>query len=240
MATRNKVGVFYKDCLKEAKSFDLILFAGSDAISLLIKYITEKEINDKLDEHYGENTYSHVGIVIRKDVLDYLDDDKIYVWESTMSGKLGEGVKNIDGNSFLGIQLRDLEKVIKAYDDSDKTRVALLPLIIDYDTNKLDEFKRFFNRYNNTLYDINPASLLSSLIPCIRPARKSFEELLGTEDLLFCSEMTTLVYKLLGLFPEHINEKNVVPQDFIGADIDGQIPANIFGPPIIMTAYPGK
>lgn len=238
MSSSNKIGVYYKECLKSAKSFDLVLFSGSDVISLMIKYMETYQIKKKIDDEYNQFTYSHIGIVIRNDVLGFLEQDKVYIWESTMSGKLGEGVKNIDNNSFLGIQLRDLHEVVKAYDDSDTTRVALLPLNVDYDKNKLGEFNRFYYRYNNTLYDINPTSLISAICPCLRPARKSVEELLGTEDLMFCSEMVTSVYKILGLFPDHINEKNVVPQDFIGGDIDRQIPANIFAPLIVMTAYP--
>ncbi len=38
-----------------------------------------------------------------------------YVWESTMSGPLADGVRNVNHKSFLGVQLRNLDEVIREY-----------------------------------------------------------------------------------------------------------------------------
>lgn len=232
----SKPGISYQNFKSEICSFDLILFAGADVVSHLIKYLEKRRITKALDENYDKYVFSHVGIAIRNDVLPELDDD-VYVWESTMSGRLGEGTKNVDGKAFLGVQLRNFTDVLKNYDKSKKTRIAISHLRVPFDMDYArTQFQIFFDKKNKTFYDANCYSLLSSLFVCLRGARSKMERESGTEEWLFCSELAALTYKSIGIFPDDINEKDVVPQDFIGADVDCKIP-QIFEEPVVITYY---
>jgi hypothetical protein len=128
-----KPGEPYSFIRDRIKSLDLILFRGSDLVSTTILSIESKV--DKTDAQF-----SHAGIIIRGEDLappeaehskkfDWIKPESIYIFESTMSGGLSDGVLNVYGKSFLGVQMRDFDQVVKAYDTSSpKTRLAWLPL----------------------------------------------------------------------------------------------------------------
>ena len=216
---------------------DLVLFAGSDFVSSLIRHL-ENKLAHVPKRGIAAGAFSHVGIVVTSEILDHpnVHPGKLYVWESTMGGKLGCGVKDVDGNTFFGTQLRDLDELAPRYLKSKKSKIAIgrliknpLSGIVDLeDRGYIKEvFTRIFNRYNAIPYDINPFSLLGSALPPLRDVRDASEDVLHTKRWMFCSEMVAQVYKDLGVLPGSLDARDVIPMDFLGYDTDNIVPVII-------------
>lgn len=219
-----KDGELYSRVRGNLRPFDLVLFSGNDFVSDTIKYLEYKQLRKP-----EADDFSHVGMIVTDQILNHplVQPGKVYIWESTMSGKLADGVPNIDGRSFLGVQLRDFDEVIKAYDVPNDTRIAYAslkqnPLDSPADVDIIKSgFTELFNSLNGTLYDLNCLSLLGALYPCIRPCRNCCMCRCNS-DWLFCSELVATVYKRFGIFPQRVRPENVVPVDFLpGVDHDG-------------------
>ena len=222
---------------------DLVFFAGGDFVSGMIRFI-QGRIGGKVNKHnIPSGTFSHVGMIVTPNILDHpkVLPGKIYVWESTMSGRLGSGVPNVDGESFLGVQLRNFEDLVPKYlADGKKTKIAIAhlqnnPFLVSKRRSKVIakmKFTEVFHRYNGAKYDSNMLSLAGSGLACIRPIRKIAEEVLSTESWLFCSELIAAAYRDLGILPEDIDPKNTLPMDFLGYDTDekGRLPIVIETP----------
>jgi len=235
--TPTKQGDKYNKVKNQIKPFDLVLFKGGDYISDFIRYVQHLNTEIKYNKKYDVNSdqFSHVGMVVTKDILpdSSLKDGKLYIWESTMSGDLTDGVPNVLGESYLGVQLRDLDQVVKNYDANPHTQIAFASLKDEiYDeimfTPELsNKFVKLFALYNGIRYDANLLSLYAAVNKDYRSHRDLIEETLNTENWLFCSELVALIYKNLGIFPESIDPKNVVPMDFIGFDDEDEVNENI-------------
>lgn len=233
-----KEGYNFNDIKHKIKPLDCILFRGNELVSKVIKKLERSKVNSNYVE------YTHCGIVITRDLLDdyRLDPDKLYIWESTMSGKLQNGVYDIDGKAFLGVQIRKLDEVIEAFDKPNDTAVAWLKL----KNNPMKEFsmrgeirekfKIIYNEYNGRKYNINLLSLLSTVYVSLRPFRKPINKLFKTKDMIFCSQLVAIVYKELGLLDESVNPRNVLPIHFIPSiSQDVGIPTNLMKFPVRIT-----
>lgn len=201
------------------KPLDMIFFKGDDFVSETIRYLEKT----RLGKEAGE--FSHCGIVVTSDLISHpnIEEGKLYIWESTMSGSLGNGVYNIEGKTFFGSQVRDLEKVVNAYTNAG-AKVAWSKLEIEKEINK-EKFQKLFEKYNGIQYDFHPLSLFGALFPCLRKTRDA----VINKDWLFCSEMCFLIYQSLDYYDYRYDSKNVVPVDFLGYDED-EIP-RIFAKP---------
>jgi len=116
--------VNYYEIKNQIQPFDVLLFRGGDFISSAITKVQKLRL--------GNGSFSHAGLVINGYLLGYDDEDKkdkLYLWEITMSGKLTDGVPDIRGKSFLGVQVRDLDKVVEANLKNPKIKIGWLPLI---------------------------------------------------------------------------------------------------------------
>lgn len=234
------------------KPLDLIAFRGGDVISDLITFLEKETV--------GVDTFSHVGMVVTKDILDSydgeggtfdLDPSKLYVLESTFSydvaGRDGGGMDVIKEKGYFGVQLRDLETVVKRYISSDKTKVAWCRLL----DNPFDEsgarglvkqlFTRLFTKYYGIKYDLDAVDLLAAIFPALRDARE-IKDIMETKlcKLLshftdvdvkscpsgwqFCSELVANIYKGLGIMEDRVDTRNVLPVDFFGDDADDELP----------------
>lgn len=236
-----KKGKSFEKIKSQIRPFDLILFKGDELISDTIRFLEKSRLGK------GAGEFSHVGMIITSEVLDHpkIQENRLYIWESTMSGQLGEGVKNVDNRSFLGVQLRDFEEVVRKYDESPNTAVAWAALTDNPCANKsMDElmelkakFNTIFRKYNGKPYDANLFSLVGALFPCLRKLRNLSECKFINADWLFCSELCFHAYQDLKLYDEKFDPRDVVPVDFIGYDEDG-IP-NLFEPPVYITVFGG-
>lgn len=224
-----KPGVLYGNIKQKMRSFDLIMFRGEGLISNLIRALEKK--GNKIPE---SGDFSHAGIILRYDMLKYvypdnpnINEDSVYIWESTSNGKLGSDVLNIEGENFIGVQVRNLDRLIVNYDSGNKTAIAFGAL----KKNPIDKmtpenlkllFVETFNKYNKASYDWNACSLCGSVNKKYRACRDISEKIFNTDSWLFCSEFVACVYRDLGVYPATINPKNVVPSDiaYYLSDVD--------------------
>ena len=86
-----------------------------------------------------------------------MERNKLYIWESTMSGPLNDGVFNIHGDSFAGAQVRDLDDVVCAANHNSNNRLCYLPLKDEFvSPHHRHQFTRFFDDHNGSPYNFNP------------------------------------------------------------------------------------
>lgn len=178
----------------EMKSFDLLLFRGNDVISDAIANI---QCNDK---------FTHVGLVIHPSLLpDYnLDDNKLYVLESTFSHKI-VGMNNgppdsLTGEDFFGVQLRDFEAVCNSYIINDKTKIMWMPLS---STPQVTNFSQIFSRYHQRPFLSNNILDFTQITPELILMAKSIltKTLLNTilQSSFSCVNLVTSIYNDLGI-----------------------------------------
>jgi len=249
-----KAGAPYAAVRPDIRTFDLLLFRGKDPASSAVAAV------QRCFTGYGE--YTHVGVAVRGGDLPGTERGRLYVWESTASGPLGDGVPDVTGRAFVGVQLRDYDEVARAYDRHPDTRLAWAPLLAAGrahlaaadPTAARDPARGFspgsgrladlFADLNGTRYDAACCALLGSVNWVCRPFR-AVERCLCpvTRDWLFCSELVCLVYQHVGLIPADVDARDALPVDFVTApeggtyDADGSVP-EILAPPVRMTLYP--
>lgn len=250
-----KDGENYMEYKKHIKPLDLLLFKGSDFISDTIRFLQKKQLRPDSVAGYklDADAFSHVGLVVTSEILDddRLEEGVLYVFESTMSGRLTDGVVNIEGEGFLGVQLRELDLVVQCYDKPEDSRIAVAPIkqnILQevwggYSPELKKAFTTLFGLYNGNRYDANFYTLFASLNRCMRPVREEIEHVAGTEEWLFCSELVALIYRELKFLPKSVEPDNFVPMDFVGFDddvIDVEIPIPIIVEKPVYITYRGE
>ena len=233
-----KEGYLYDEIKAKIRPLDVILFKGNEFVSKMIRKLERS----KIKSNYVQ--YSHCALVVSRDLLnDYrLDPSKLYVFESTMSGHYGNDIYNVDGNAFLGCQLRCLDDLVHAFDKPAKTAVAWLKLknnpFRDPESKQqtIEKFRQIYDTYNGRKYNINFISLLATVYTSLRPFRRPINKLFKTKDMIFCSQLVAIVYKELGIIPESVNPQNVLPVDLIPSiDKDNEIPISLMKFPVRIT-----
>lgn len=239
-------GIKYKDIKNKIKPLDLIVFRGGEVVSTTIRLLQELKVNN--------NDWSHVGLVINTELLPNIPNgkkNKLYILESALSGDLNDGVPTSDGKIIFGVQVRDLQEVIKGYYKLNNTLVGYCKLknnpynqklyesLEEYEARLLilqADFINIYNEYGTKFFDISPLNLLASIFPSIRCFRNKWDKYIGIgKNWLFCSELVALVYHKLGIInlPD-FDPSDVIPVDFTsGNDDDGLIPFHKL-PPIIL------
>lgn len=242
------------DSVKDAmRTFDLLLFKGSDLVS---KAILEIETH----QTHGEAQFSHAGTCVqgvhlmpcvRESERTWLKEDGVYLFESTMSGKLSDGVPDVEGRSGLRVQLRDMRAVVAAY----KGKVAWCPLKVEVrpDAESTPAATRAaYEKYIGLPYDASVVDMAAvalgpvrwlrdcSLFRCARD-RLCCSRLCcrccckadnaSTSQWQFCSELVCNVYRDVGIVSTKVNPQDVMPVDFVPKpggretfDADGQVP----------------
>ena len=204
-----KKGEYYKNC--NIKPLDLLLFKGGDFVSDSIRKLSRKIMGGR----YEAGKFSHVGVVISREILNIpiLEYGKLYIWEATMSGKLGGDVYNVQGDWFLGVQIRDFDEVIQSYDKPDDTRIAYARLknYPEITPELKNTMFKLYDKYNGRPYELNFMQLFGALYPKARCCRPNY----GIKKFIFCSELAGIIYKELGIFNQDIEPYNIVPADFI-------------------------
>lgn len=216
------------------KPFDLIGFRGADFVGRGLRQLQRLQLGSAAD-------VSHVGLYVDATVLhsDHIKPGRRYILESTCGGPLADGVRNIYGEAFLGVQIRDLDEVLQ-HCKGEPFYCPMKKAWRDayYHTDQIDNVVW---SVVGTRYDANPVSLLGSLFPAFRCLRTLAET--KTQEWLFCSEMAAYVLKKNGLLPAGVNEKNVVPSDFLPGvtDSDADMPKIYEAPiPLVALAAPSS
>jgi len=219
-----KQGVDYKTI--PLRDFDLVLFSGGKTgTSGFIECLEKRRL--------GEGSFSHVGMIITSKSLPFQDlkDDKLYIFESTQSGKLTDGVLNIEGESYLGSQIREFDQVMKGYDSNPNSSIAVRRLVNNpLDIMNINDVKAImsflYGKYNHRRYEIDIFQLFEAMIPKLRIFRSKKME----DKFIFCSELVATIYKGFNILPKECNPSDVIPMDFVAEDEDHMINRNIFHP----------
>jgi hypothetical protein len=242
-----KIGQSWSTIKPTLKPFDIILFKGTGLAASCVSFLEQHTMRPADDIKMSPCTYyTHCGLVVTSEILDHplVVPGKLYLWNSTLSGSSDYGVQNIEGQTFFGVQLQDLDEVVLAYDRPNDTQLALCRLLQNPFNEKTIEkdllkqhFTLVFDKLNGRPYNLNFYSLLATVIPYLRSYRRDVEECLNTTTWLFCSELVAFVYKKMGIFPASTHPQNVAPMDFADYDegMRRNIPLNIIGNPTHFT-----
>lgn len=245
---RTKEGAPYSDIRPRLRTFDLIFFRGAGGWSKIIA--AAQEIVDGA----GAGAYTHVGMVVRGDA--FLPHSRhytppgpqcaAYIFESQNSND--DGIVNVHGRLESGVQLRNLDLVVAAYDGADGT-VLGWSAMLDERRPHDSSWPAVFARYDGTPYE-NILHLAAAACYCLRPLRALLRSCCARcgyssgSARQICSELVTNIYKDVGALPAWIESENVIPADYIvrpGAqrtfDADGEIPI-MFEQVVPFTAYP--
>ena len=174
---------FYPKLRKTLKTGDILLFSGHGIISTAIKIGTM-------------STWSHVGMVIKGDVM--------LVWESTTL-KTQADLDN--GLVHSGVQVCDLGRRVAEYDGEVAVRYLKKPLNDD-DLVVLHETR---HEHIATPYEEDIIELVKSAYD--GPFGHNVEDL----SSIFCSELVAMYFKRIGRLPESVPSNEYTPPDF--ADI---------------------
>ncbi|KAJ3232000.1 hypothetical protein HDU81_003368 [Chytriomyces hyalinus] len=210
----------------ELQPFDVVLFAGSDPAANFIKKITLHEVVPKVNLPFTE-IWTHSGILVDKTVLplDFLEDGKMYLYESIFSGEVVGYVYSkvlpldhvVAPRGFhLGPQLRDFAAVVEEGDSdvgicrlTDAHRQTVKQVMAANPNFLLDlynQFKDFTYPITNILPVIASASdrLYSDLqrfreasSNCFPKSRQSPQQQL--KHSIFCSELVATIFQKFGL-----------------------------------------
>jgi len=200
---------------------DLVLFKGDDFIS--------RSIRCAEDLSRGNSDFSHCGIIITRRLLDIqeLEPEKLYVLEST-TARDPASVNVVTGKSKFGVQIREFEALKTSYLKEAGSKIAICklkvnPFTINPEKTK-KEFVKIYNKYANSLYELNIFALLGTFIPCmVRPRNFLDRMVVHGERILFkqmefetvfCSELVTIIYTGLGMIGE-IDPETIMPVDFL-------------------------
>ncbi len=205
---------------------DLVLFKGVDLVS---DFICKME---KL-RHFDGDLFSHCGVVVTKDVMPFipgLKSGKYYVWESTFSYSLiSDEAKDVNGKSAFGVQIRDLDLVVKSYLAANDAKIAICPLYKypEITANLIDDLRQLHQYYGMKFYNINCCNIMATVIPCLRLPRLIVNKVMAAGekvlmingvnkvDWVFCSELVAAIYIKLGLLSADLDPENVTPIDFL-------------------------
>lgn len=227
-----KTGTKFSEIKQKIRPLDIIVFRGSELVSDTISIVEQIFL--------GNGEWTHIGIVITPELVNFKNGvaGKLYVWESTMSGKLTDGVMDVEtGNFDFGVQIRDLEELIDKFDMPVDSRIGWCQLLKNPLDKKDDEtsdeyilrlqqikdiLQKFYIDHGEDLYDFNFMSLLKTVL-------SKMPKCCGSKHMLFCSEMVTIIYQMLNIVDKNIDPETIAPVELI----DGLNP--IVNQPVIIT-----
>lgn len=203
----------YDEIRNNINSFDVFLFRGNEIVSNTISIIEKKE-----EQNQEAGLFTHCGIVIKGDLFaessKYYDKNKIYIFESVLSGHFGAGIKNVDGETFFGVQLRDLDELIPAFLSQKNTHIGWCKILHKPHITK-EEWMEIFNKYNHRKYDYNIIDLIASACKEIRIIRHIssfwFHHIRSWQ---ICSELVANILLEIKMIKD-IDPRDVIPADFI-------------------------
>lgn len=183
-------------------NLDLIMFRGDDIIS------------DTIAELQKCDMFTHVGLVIKSDLLPdcHLDPDRLYILESTYSYEIS-GMDNgppdyLTNQQHFGVQLRDLELVCNSYIYNAKTKMVWFQLDRIVDTTN---FSSIFQRYHMKPFIEQKMSMIdfTRITPEILAMTKLFmtpsclEAVL--KDSFSCVNLVTSIYRDLNIISSDVS-----------------------------------
>jgi len=204
----------YADIKNNIKPFDIIFFRNTSLASYLIQFVEFMTVDDY--------KWSHVGVVINTDFFPIKNGikDELYILESTMSGKLNDGLNECENNTAkLGVQVRKLDDLVRIYNNNGQ--IAWGQLNYDKDLYNDDIKNKCIEFYNDHINDIYEICINNLFYSCLNTNTKINMNWLNTktEHALFCSELITKLYKKIGILNDTINDESIAPTEFYTMNI---------------------
>ena len=204
-----KEGVPYIDIRASLKTFDVVAFRGKGPISSLIK---QAEGLFRIGGHTDE--YTHVGLIIRGGDLPIRsplrDPERVYIFESTLGGWLGDQVQSVDGAAYAGAQLRDLDTVVAMYDRRRGNSLDWLSLHDYYRPNTIESVvAHILSRHGRSRVGAFGRGLHRLPAVCGPTA-------LHARPFLYqsCAELVANVMKDIGVLPPTVEPARTAPADW--------------------------
>lgn len=219
---KSKPGIPLSVIKAQLQPLDMIIFRGNGLISESIL------LGQTLG--LGSAEWTHMGLVITTDILPIKNGVKgqLYIWESVISGPLGDGVNNIETDrARFGVQIRKLDDVIDKYDMSSESIIAWCQLLNnplvknpnDSDESYLqrrhsviNQLVEFQEERGQAVYEYNCFRCCLSV--CDR-SNKLIPSMIGRSDRLFCSALVVAIYQLLGLVNSEIDPTKIAPMELV-------------------------
>ena len=187
--------------------FDLIVFKSPSIISSIITTTQELMFPN------NESSWSHCGLIITHDLLDYLNikykKTDTYIIESTISGTLFDNIHDINCNSTYGVQIRSLNEIL---DSSNIIAVYKLKNKIDLTPEIKLKIKDYYLTIKDYKYNFDYTLMIKNLVP-IFIRRNIFKE--NNKDSFFCSQLCLEFYKILNLINKETKTEFIPPNLFI-------------------------
>ena len=234
----------YSHIREQIKSMDLILVLGNRLFSKVI------QLGEVMSTGYSD--YSHCGMCFRGEDFPQSSPlykpGKIYILEALDKNR-EDGVDAAPGTPSEGVQLRDLDEVLRANNAQNGRSLAWLPLkqelrVVVTQEKNLELCQAMMGRS----YDYNPFNFLGATFRVLRCMRcvcaPVFNCLLRWHYKgrvpAFCSMIVVEYLQAVGVLAyKGINPKNTLPIDFVPSaenpcktyDADSEIPV-IYGSPV--------
>ncbi|KAJ3400066.1 hypothetical protein CcCBS67573_g04841 [Chytriomyces confervae] len=208
----------------ELKPFDVVLFAGSDPAANFIKKVTLHEVVPNVKLPFTE-LWTHSGILVDKTVLplDFLEDGKMYLYESVFSGEVAGYVYSkvlpldhaVPPRGFhLGPQIRDFAAVVEEGDSDvgicrlSDTHRQTINQVMAANPNFLLDLYNYYKDFSYPITNILPviasaSERLYSDLQKFRDALSNFfpksRQAPQQNKAIFCSELVATIFQNFGL-----------------------------------------
>lgn len=186
--------------MNQLKNFDLVVFKKGFVSSIII--LAQACFYDSL--YYDK--WSHVGVILTSQLLTQLNiphdtDEKYFVLESTLSGKLNDGVLNIENKSHFGVNIRSLNKLLEHYEINREIKILSIAQSIEITPTLLFELQNFYNKHKNAKYDYSITIFIKALF--------NIKLLFKHDNHFICSELVTRIYQILNLIDNKIDAEMI-------------------------------
>jgi hypothetical protein len=180
----------YEEIRDKIRTGDIILFSGNNAISHVIKLLTQSK-------------WSHIGMALRLPELD-----TIFLWEASSLLNLQDA---IEGKAFRGVKLVPIRDRLKEFNGV----VAIRHLIgIDFDepanTKAKQKLMQFRKKVRIRPYEKDKIDLMRDALD------GSFSEKFENYSSLYCTEIVAEAYQKLGLLP--IPQNGLLANEYMTKD----------------------
>jgi len=185
----------------------------TDAISIIDNHLDTMDIIlcngqnywfSSVVEYATWSKFSHIGLVLKSPTWLHPELTGNYFLESGVE-KFPDAV---DHKMKFGVQITDLEKMIKSYTGTLYFRKIISIPLRENPSYYQEKLKKIHKIIHNKPYDYSPIDLLEAQIRIrMRNANRT--------DSFFCSALVAFIYTQLGFLPADTEWDLVLPKDFV-------------------------
>ncbi len=195
--------------MEKIECLDIVFFQSISDKNIVSNFIEDTERIVK-----GDGTFSHVALVVNKDIISTLNvpDNEFYLWQSGLDIN-AEDNQVVFGTLFTRFAIKSTYKIYtgklidnplkKKNDEDDETYRKRLEEV-KFKLNELHE------KYFEYPYEYSPIDCLGFLFPVIR---KLTCHIFDTKAIV-CSEFLTIILQELGVLDKRILANEMIPVNF--------------------------